>query len=133
MLVNSKFIVSFPLIAIIFLSGCVSQNNSNTTQSSSVTDECDNMNDYGSRVLCYYNLATAKNDSSICQKIELQDRKNMCIALADKDASFCRIVENDLEKTTCYSDVASAKKDPTVCQNIQSEFYRNLCIEKARG
>ncbi|MBI4174745.1 MAG: hypothetical protein HY517_03795, partial [Candidatus Aenigmarchaeota archaeon] len=60
------------------------------------------MNDYGSRVLCYYNLATAKNDSSICQKIELQDRKNKCKALADKDASYSRIEENDLEKTTSY-------------------------------
>ena len=131
---NFKLLPVFSLILVIALSGCVAQNNDQ--QPSSVTAECDNMrlvdiNDYGLRVLCYHNLAAEKNDQAICQKIEIQDRRNMCMASASNNADFCRNVENDLEAATCYSDVASALKDPSICQDIQSEFYRNLCIERS--
>ncbi|OGD63597.1 hypothetical protein A2160_01885 [Candidatus Beckwithbacteria bacterium RBG_13_42_9] len=61
--------------------------------------------------------------SAACQKISLDNLKNYCLALADKDQSYCAKMDDE-DKNTC---LALVKSDPTLCGNINQPEEKKIC------
>jgi len=95
-----------------------------------------NSNDMGRKVTCYKNLALAKNDSEICQKIDYNYFKEWCMADSTKDFSICRSLKDgtlywdeaklDDWKNICLGAVTG---DVNYCEKINEESVKPSCYK----
>lgn len=86
---------------------------------------------YGYRERCYYQLAGAKRDVSICDAFEGEARVG-CIGIASSNAELCKMAHPQVGENYCYYWLAAFSGNSTVCENIEGEFSR-ICkavIEK---
>ncbi len=76
---------------------------------------------------CYEELAKAKKDPSICEKIELD--RDLCyqkVALSKKDEGLCAKVERVPDMDQCYRELAIEMLDLSICEKI-TEGNRDYC------
>lgn len=71
------------------------------------------------------NVVNSDNQASqICQKINQEDVKSLCLALVQKDEKYCQNLDNN-PKNVCLSAV---KQDNAFCQNVP-ESNRQYCYQ----
>jgi len=84
--------------------------------------------------MCYAQVATAKKDSSICEKITTAGWKDTCylqVATAKADQSLCeKIIYSDSSakvRDTCYFSVVMNTKDKSLCEKIRDSQIKQGC------
>jgi hypothetical protein len=80
---------------------------------------------------CYRDIAKETQDLNLCEKITIQNIKNLCysdIAVIKKDASICE--QYGIDKSFCYRQVAEAINDPAVCEKEKTQPFRDFCFEE---
>jgi len=71
---------------------------------------------------CYTSVASAKEDSSACQKIENDIMQNICLATINRDVKYCKKIEDeDFFKDTCFFSLAIVKNDVSICNEMELE------------
>ena len=87
----------------------------------------------GNRQEC---LAVVNNNPEFCELIQLdngedmlgKDDKNVCLAHAKKDVSYCKKLNNNEAKKHCYFGLSMVSGDINVCDEIDyDENERELC------
>ena len=87
----------------------------------------------GNRYEC---LATVNNNPAFCELIIIDNEadilakndKNVCLAHAKKDASYCKLMSADGDKRHCYFGLSMITGDINVCDGIDyDENERELC------
>ncbi|MBU4502237.1 MAG: hypothetical protein KKA79_06580 [Nanoarchaeota archaeon] len=87
----------------------------------------------GNRQEC---LAVVNNNHEFCELIQLdngedmlgKDDKNVCLAHAKKDVSYCKEMSNDGDKKHCYFGLSLISGDINVCDEIDyDENEKELC------
>lgn len=89
---------------------------------------CDKELDLNLRGHCYANVGIAKQDISICEKIDAE--KNMTwrshcfgrIGIKTLDVSLCEKSEFD-DRYNCYSAIAKSEKDVSICKNADVTLH----------
>ncbi len=87
---------------------------------------------------CFIDVAVYKKDGNICSDNSLQEwfpgwRDNCYyeVAEATKNGSLCELVSNTKTKNTCYYEVSSTTKDKNLCQKIVGDNYlKDACLKK---
>lgn len=91
------------MIGIMVLNGCsgkVSSLNDLTT--------CDARKPVNIKAGCYIEVARAKNDLTVCEKIN----------------------EGLVWENACYADMAEFRKDSSICEKIEGETPKTFCYQK---
>jgi hypothetical protein len=87
----------------------------------------------GNRQEC---LAVVNNNPEFCELIEIdtgeymlgEDDRNVCLAHAKKDVSYCKKMSDDGDKKHCYFGLSLISGDIDVCGGIDyDENEKNLC------
>lgn len=87
----------------------------------------------GDRYRC---LAIVNNNPEFCELIEAdneedidaQNEKNVCLAQAKQDVSYCKNVTSDLGKRTCYFGLSLISADINICDGVNWDTnLRQLC------
>lgn len=100
--------------------------------------DCQKLQNLTKQGSCYYELAKATKDITLCDKAT---DKNVCIlgvAVAKQDASLCAQAhftsqnptadEDQFVKWTgCYQPIAVAKKDQSVCDGLTNQGLKQTC------
>lgn len=113
-------------------------NNASTTSQEKSENDCGGMQDPLGRDACYQDAAIAKEDPSVCEKIQGDwpfYSKNKCysgVASAKQDPSACDKIDDQATKDNCYSIVASAQKDSSICDKIQNDDNKKNCYDLAK-
>lgn len=91
--------------------------------------------------ICYYNIARAEKNASICDKIMIIDRdlKVTCIAEITKNVSVCEDIPwggDGIMLHQCYKTVAVVMNDSSICKYINSttrldNCFLNVAIKKS--
>lgn len=100
---------------------------------------------------CYREVAKAKNDSSICGKIDFDFDRDWCyreVATITQDSALCEKIQDNSDKGTCYfatianastcesagekrnwcyRTMAVAKKNISICDVISGSYFINNC------
>ena len=77
---------------------------------------------------CFSSVASSKEDSSICQKIESKIMQNICLATINQDAKYCKNIEDeDFFEDMCFFSLAMVKNDVSICNEMKLE-QQNNCI-----
>lgn len=84
----------------------------------------------------HYCFAVVNNNPEFCEfieadnekDIEAKEEKNLCLAHAKKDVSYCKKITTDLGKRTCYFGLSMISGDIDVCGGINYDSnLRQLC------
>lgn len=105
----------------------VTTNVTNTT----VMDRCFNITDGTQQSTCYFNLAKEKQDSSVCEKVNVGSRFDCyaAVALVQKNQNVCIKIPVDYQRDQCYRGVAIAKDDFIICSSILFNDIRSDCYK----
>ncbi|MCK5490322.1 MAG: hypothetical protein KAI67_00605, partial [Candidatus Pacebacteria bacterium] len=77
---------------------------------------------------CFSSVALSKEDSFICQKIESKIMQNICLAIINQDAKYCKNIEDeDFFEDMCFINLAMVKNDVSICNEMKLE-QQNNCI-----
>ena len=73
----------------------------------------------------YYCFAAVNHNPEFCQKIEVdpgdeeeEANKNLCLAVASEDSSYCKKMQDPLSKHVCYYQLAVISDNINFCDNI---------------
>lgn len=102
-------------------------NESNKERSDSEMDkDCNN--------LCEATQGMQNRDTDSCEKSEgvLRDACYTDIAKAKKDPSLCEKIADQTMMGSCYTLIAEIIKDPTLCNNVKWEIREDICIQGAQ-
>ncbi len=89
---------------------------------------------------CYYEVALAKNDASICREITTECKQAECIAVIKNPYACERCVDTGCcsissLRQTCYNKSAISLEDPTFCgdagDDSKNDCYFNLALKFA--
>lgn len=75
---------------------------------------------------CHNNLAIAKRNPLLCEKMTIAGQKELCIAVAKQDESSCKNLDDAL-RNQCYGDIAVIKQSPSLCELVQSVGQKAYC------
>ncbi|MCK9393603.1 MAG: hypothetical protein WCX30_02455 [Candidatus Paceibacterota bacterium] len=143
------------LIAVLFFKNIILMNLASVTKNPSF---CDSVGDSIYRDTCYFNFALHDENFNVCDKMNKDLVKNLCRAIAKRDATLCNQVnqleakdacylninrfkpdisicpriENENDKDDCFSFVAKNKKDVVICENIKNDKIREDCKASIR-
>ncbi len=77
---------------------------------------------------CYTSVASSKEDSSICQKIENEIMQNICLATINKDIKHCKNIDDEsFFEDMCFFSLSMAKNDVSICNEMKLKKQDN-CI-----
>jgi hypothetical protein len=71
----------------------------------------------------------AHANGSNCYSIRDADRKNVCLALANRQASYCYSVRQSDAKNMCLAQAGNQK---SYCYSIRNNDARNHCLAMVR-
>ena len=71
---------------------------------------------------CFIQLKDARNDLSICKKIQDRDARKSCYTCTGSEA------KSDKEKNLCFEFLAQKTQDKSICDMIDSKTAKNACI-----
>ncbi len=77
---------------------------------------------------CYSYIALAKEDNSLCNKIENPDLNKSCIAQIKKDEMLCYEIKDTKIKDMCFFMIASAKNKWGICTTIRDTRLKDNCL-----
>jgi hypothetical protein len=82
---------------------------------------------------CFSLIATDKQDASLCEKVERKDNVITCRAAVTGSVSLCEKIDDTLSQTQCVNEVAKTQKDVGVCTNLpnDNDYNRRICLTKA--
>ena len=144
-----RILISFILISLLFLSGCINQETSLAEWSeaqaereenivSSVISEKDfsGCSDYPSRSSCIKNAAEEIKDINVCtsqSNLNNESEIEYCyvgVAKGLVDASVCDNIKDPFRKiAVCYYGVGRKLNDSSICQRLQDSQERAACID----
>lgn len=84
----------------------------------------------------HYCFAVVNNNPEFCEfikadneeDIEAKEEKNLCLAHANHDVSYCKKMTTDLGKRTCYFGLSMISGDINICDGIDwDKDLRQLC------
>lgn len=79
---------------------------------------------------CYFDVATERNDISLCDKIIDKGSLGRCqgtIVAQSGDPSKCSVLTSKEAISMCYSEMAGKNKDQSLCNNIPIEKDSEYC------
>jgi hypothetical protein len=81
---------------------------------------------------CYFSVAKAKKDTSLCEKIMSDDYKIYCRAILTADSTLCKNI-NEMwyafpSRNECYEDIAKITLDASLCENMYRDEYKQECL-----
>ncbi|MCB9771892.1 MAG: hypothetical protein H6754_05025 [Candidatus Omnitrophica bacterium] len=71
---------------------------------------------------CFIQLKDARNDLSICKKIQDRDTRKSCYTCSGSEA------KSDKERNLCFEFLARKTQDKSVCDMIDNKTAKNACI-----
>ena len=83
---------------------------------------CQKINQDGIKYLC---LAQVNNDEKYCNKLD-NNPKNVCLAVSKKDASFCQNVSGD-SRQYCYQNLVSVSDNSSSCDQLNDPKEISSC------
>lgn len=96
--------------------------NSAINPSSQASQICQKINQDGVRFLC---LALVNNDEKYCQNL-YGDPKNVCMAASKEDNSFCQNVSGD-NRQYCYQNLVDISGNSTFCDKLSNPQEISKC------
>lgn len=100
------------------------------TQTNNIS-KCDEINRTDIAEQCYNNLLTSANvsNASACERMMGVHRDNCFsqMAAAKNDSSLCMRVNSSYQRDSCISGIAVASDRPGLCELISLNVSRNLC------
>lgn len=116
---------------------CTDENNDNnfckdseiTYQTQKGIDGCSTIREedvYG-RGLCFYEVATFHDVSTICEQGFKHDDCYSDVAVGTKNICVCSLIENNMQKDYCYRQIAIDLIQPDVCEEISSQVTKDNC------
>ncbi|MDD5639601.1 MAG: hypothetical protein PHR47_02240 [Candidatus Pacebacteria bacterium] len=119
------FLVVILLIVILFFKNSILMNLASITKNPSF---CDNVGDSIYRDTCYFNFALHEENSFVCDKMEKDLVKNLCRAIAKRDAMLCSQVNQLEARDACYLNINGFKPDISICPRIENETDKDACF-----
>lgn len=86
---------------------------------------CDDIYLQEARDVCYWEVAKAIKEPSLCEKISGEDEKNYCLAVINKDSSVCERISDQDRRNYCTAVIT---EDLSLCKRISGGDRRNHCI-----
>jgi len=81
----------------------------------------------------YYCFAAVNHNPEFCQKIEVdpgdeeeEANKNICLAVASEDSSYCKKMQDPLSKHVCYYQLAVISDNINFCDDIDYDKNERL-------
>ena len=81
---------------------------------------------------CISKIGIAKNDESICAKLDkgaARDKCNQAIGKNKKSIEICELIETARYKDACLEPIALEKKDVSICEKL-SRYNKDGCIQQ---
>ena len=79
---------------------------------------------------CYYDIAVDKGDFSLCEEIENNLLRTVCLAAKKKETKICDLIDDSETKDKCYYGVAITKNDEKICGYIDLQILKDTCYLK---
>lgn len=122
----------FLLVLCILLQGCLTPEEINVgkdvalNDSVSRVDVCASADDSNERDVCYLNLSVSSKDASLCEKIQAQDAKDLCLAAATNSMeAYCDERVNKINKAYCMREDQKHN-----CNNTDTQQKnKDICLE----
>ncbi len=81
---------------------------------------------------CYFSVAKAKKDTSLCEKITSNDYRIYCRAILTTDSTLCKNI-NEMwyafpSRNVCYEEIAKITLDASLCENMYRDEYKQECL-----
>jgi len=116
-------IVGVPLLGLIIAGAILlSRNKPMAIPDNSASQICQKINQEGLKYLC---LARVNNDEKFCNTPD-SNPKNVCLAALKKDDSFCQKISRD-NRQYCYQNLVSASGKASFCDNLGNPEEISAC------
>ena len=131
----NKLLFIFLVLLLVFISGCVTNEENSESLSNIDTSECDKLTDDMARIVqCYGNIAISYQEPSVCDKIKDKEGRNYCYSNyiqisfnRGANISICEKIQDLIYKDGCYGWFAIHNKNVSICEKIQNTSIRNDC------
>ena len=108
----------FVILSVILVCGC-------TDLVAKKVPLCENKTEQYEKDACYMEFAVIGNDLDVCNSIQSQNNKMMCMGIIMKDTGKCDEIKASNDSVqACY---AYALRDPSYCDKIQSKTSKTGC------
>lgn len=88
---------------------------------------CKKIKEKNLREDCFWIIALALKDSSLCNKFFEENRKYLCQGLTSGDFEICQKITKEEQKNACLIEVARLRKEVSICEKTTSEDFFIFC------
>lgn len=91
---------------------------------------CSGIKSSGVMDSCYEFIALKTRNQSLCEMINFNYSKQLCLARIIGTESYCENLVDYLQKDACIKTFAVENLNEVKCDNIKTDLYRDMCLQE---